>query len=143
MHTPNQSTVYEMTMFDTDPWAYPREDPGFDKIVTQVYNRPYCGQQTGDMYSNDSYAAFDYSEMHLASYALSMFGRFNEESQKWAEIDPIQEWLDKPVPDESTFEGKMELTDYVRSAPRVGVVLADLVKRGELPLGKYILEVSW
>jgi hypothetical protein len=121
--------------------------PSLDSIATRVYGRKYVGQQTGDMLGNDSVHHYDMSEYEVDQLDFDMN---QEPRQHYVDWDPITQqaiyaegvnwfeyWLGL---DESKFKHDFEI---YRQAPEPRYVLADLIKRGELPYGQYLLRVSW
>lgn len=111
-----------------------------DAIATKFYGKTYKGQQTGDMIPNDVCKVYD---MSTEGYVLDYDA---EECYK-----PLQRWLDMKMGDviddtdrwpygEKTVKYDF---DIYREAPMPAYILSDLIKKGQLPYGKYLVEVSW
>jgi hypothetical protein len=108
-----------------------------DAIATKFYGQIYAGQQTGDMISNDSYQVYDFSK---ESYV--------EDYQPEDCYKPLSRWknmkMGDPLP--SRYEPERVVAydfDIEREGPMPEYILADLIRNGVLPLGKYLVSVSW
>lgn len=112
-----------------------------DAIATEFYGKQYKGQQTGDMMSNDSWHVFDLrTEGDVAEYQP-------EDCYK-----PLSRWLAMEMGDEIVEDwygaGKRKkIVQYdfeiYREAPMPEYILADLIRNGVLPYGKYLVHVWW
>lgn len=108
-----------------------------DAIATEYYGQIYSGQQTGDMMSNDSYHVYDFStEDDVEDYQP-------EDCYK-----PLSRWknmkMGDPMPEH--YDPTRVVTydfDIEREAPMPQYILADLIRNGVLPYGKYLVSVSW
>lgn len=130
--------------------AHMGED-SLDAIATRVYGREYKGQQTGDMIYNDSHVVYDMSAEAVEELNSEMS---SEPKRHYLDYDPITEehkyaegvnwfeyWLG--LEEKEIFPGYTDMTDIIRAAPTPNHVLADLIKRGELPYGTYVMSVWW
>lgn len=132
-------------MFDHSEYQ-PEQAPSLDSIATRVYGRRYVGQQTGRMLDNDSVHHYDMSEDEVEQLVFDMeqepkrhYIRYDPHTKEgvYAEgVNWFEYWLGL---DEAEHSSK----DIDHAAPEPHYVLADLIKRGELPYGQYLLRVSW
>jgi hypothetical protein len=104
-----------------------------DAIATRFYGRKYIGQQTGDMLPNDSHVVYDMDEDMVEQLIANL-----EEEREYSGFDSLQRWLDAASPADRSEEIKL-----IRSAPEPDYILADLISKGELPHGKYVVRVWW
>lgn len=107
-----------------------------DAIATEVYGKTYCGQQTGEMIGNDSHMTYDFSTKESLDWYVSR-----------AENE-IQVWLDLKIGDRNPgYYERGEIitsdTEIERAAPAPSYILADLILKGHLPMGKYLMSVWW
>lgn len=149
MHTPKSSTLYELELNDH---AGP---DSLDMIIRRVYDRrSYQGQQVGDMLPNDSYHEWDLSTEEDVEECLLGY----DESGQYVLGGAVQRWLNLPQPvyaetpygDTPTWkggywgEGHQYYLDYIRDlAPNPKTLLADLIRRGEMPYGRYLIHCWW
>lgn len=166
MHTPKQTTLYTMPLFD-------HTEGSLDAIATRVYGKTYVGQQTGDMLSNDSHHLYDMSKSEVDQWVADMKNKRHylglkrvekgtgdyggnhvavyHEGHNWFEY-----WLslkhdpDNPDNEHNPEDGEDHFGEsfkhgfqVFRQAPTIHYVLADLIHRGELPYGQYLLDCSW
>lgn len=133
MITPPQETYYVMDMFDHG-YAF-----SLDKIATEVYGRTYCGQQTGDMISNDTTVAYDFStESDVLEWVDGESYRPAPEHAHFDWANPVLnlvDWLAEP-------DGEFDF-EHERLGPEPRTMLAHLIRDGHLPYGKYLINVSW
>jgi hypothetical protein len=116
--------------------AYGR-GPCISSIATEVYGRAYNGIGSGDE-SNDTYQTYDFStEDNCLDY-------------RWDDGDenPLKSWLALKVGDEvhDTWGSKRVIRyedDIERHGPNPSWVLADLILKGHLPYGQYLVATSW
>lgn len=115
-------------------------EKSLDALATKFYGKTYCGQQTGEMIANDSYMVYDMrTEGDVEDY-------HPEDCYK-----PLSRWLSMKIGDTVedtdrwpygqktiTYESQIE-----REAPLPSYVLADLIRNGVLPYGKYLVRVWW
>lgn len=107
-----------------------------DAIATAFYGKTYCGQQTGEMISNDSHEVYNFTTDEDVQ-------RYREEGE-----EQIQAWLELKIGDPNPsfwYEGQpiTNETEIERAAPSPSVVMADLIRKGQLPMGKYLVRVWW
>lgn len=108
-----------------------------DAIATEYYGQSYSGQQTGDMMANDSWHIFDFStEDDVAEYDP-------EDCYK-----PLTKWknlrMGDPLPQPYDPDRVVRYDfDIEREAPTPDYILADLIRNGVLPYGKYLVQVTW
>jgi hypothetical protein len=107
-----------------------------DSIATEVYGRVYRGQQTGEMIHNDSYKVYDLSTAERVERSW-----YNAEAE-------IVVWQGLKIGDRNPgFWHRGELiTDEIqieRAAPEPPKILSDLIKKGKLPMGRYLCHVWW
>lgn len=150
MHTPKSSTLYELDL-SVGP-------DSLDKIIREKYDRRlYVGQQTGEMIGNDTYLVWDFSdEDDVLEQVNETYGP--DGSGNWVHRDFIREWLDKPEPVVHTgyvhdtpetwkggywAEADTYAMDYMRDAPEPNLLLAELIRRGEMPYGRYLIHCWW
>jgi len=107
-----------------------------DAIATEFYGQKYKGQQTGEMISNDTYQVYDFSGEQLDWYADEYF---DEQLERWQGLK-----IGDPNPSYHYPDGVIKYDfEIEREAPTPPNVLADLINKGHLPRGKYLVEVSW
>jgi hypothetical protein len=113
-------------------------EKSLDAIATKFYGKQYKGQQTGDMMAQSSWHVFDLrTEYDVEDYQP-------EDCYK-----PLSRWLSLEIGD--TIEGGPYRADRVteydfdiyREAPMPEYILADLIRNGVLPHGKYLVHVWW
>lgn len=161
MFTPDDRTVYWMS------------ENKLNEIATSFYGREYNGQQTGDMLPNDSYHLFVMDEVNVAELTHTMKKNRHylglkrvakgtgdwggdhvsvcHEGHNWLDYwlslshDPDSpDNLDNPRDGEDHFGGSFKFDFQVyRQAPTIDYILADLITKGELPYGDYMITVSW
>lgn len=140
MFEPPSETVYLMEMMDH------MGPDSLDAIATRVYGRTYVGQQTGEMIGNDTYVRYVMSEDQV-SYLNSLMTKepkstyigydYAKREGIYAEgVNAFEYWLALPLGDHDDI-------DAVRAAPEPSFVLADLISKGELPYGTYLMHVWW
>lgn len=147
------------------------EEGSLDALATRVYGRKYRGQQTGDMLPNDSYHIYEMNEEDVADYMHDLEqqtlneghylgGRY--EGKEWKNfhakgVNWIDYWLSLDIaPGDSVLSGYHPHSDTEdlrgkqvsqltaeRAAPTIHYILADLITRGELPYGRYLLHCWW
>lgn len=127
MHIPKQKKVYFMPMF-----AHEGEH-SLDAFASRFYGREYQGQQTGDMLPNDSHVVYEMSKENVEQLMYNL-----EEEREYNGIDSLAKWLSAPA-----TEDRGEKLDILRAAPEPDYILADLITKGELPYGTYVLSVWW
>lgn len=144
MHTPKSSTLHELELNDH------MGPDSLDMIIRRKYDRrAYEGQQTGEMLPNDSYHLWDFStEDDVEERVLNTYGR--DESGSFVSMDLIQNWLDAPEPVYPLRtpvywgEAYQYYLNYVRDlSPEPDLLLADLIRRGEMPYGRYLIHCWW
>lgn len=167
MFTPKTSTLYEMELNDHAGYD------SLDALATRVYGQTYKGQQTGDMLPNDSYHVFDMDEERVeelmdnmkekrmflglkpvakgtgdrggnfrATYAMGVNWFEYWLSLKYDPATPYGASSPREWEDARDFTLKYDFQVY-REAPTIDYVLADLITRGELPHGRYMIHCSW
>lgn len=165
-YTPPTKTYYAMDMLD---YSSHRPDalPSLDSIASRVYGCPYHGQQTGDKLPNDSVHLFDMSDTeenmeNLDHWTAEQVERNKEDYAKIkADVLARDGYLPSSlqetyIPESVEYSGGLGMIKYwqelpdgrndfekYRQAPEPRVILADLIRRGELPAGVYLLTVMW
>jgi hypothetical protein len=122
-----------------------------DAIATRIYGRSYKGQQTGDMIGNDTHIVYTMDKdrvddlihsmnsepkRHYVGYNPTTWEGIYVEGVNWFEY-----WLGLKI--EPGTYGDNSPTTVERAAPTPDHVLADLISRGELPYGTYLMHVWW
>lgn len=165
-YTPPTDTLFAMDMIDHSRY---QEDclPSLDSISTRVYGCRYVGQQTGDYLPNDSHHLYDMSDPDENEEGMDPWTHEEVESNKasYAAMKAdsrARNGYDSPylekvyIPESPEYsggrgmikywqelpEGKYDFEKY-RQAPEPQTILSDLISRGELPLGRYLIRVSW
>lgn len=145
----------------------PGTPPSLDSIASRVYGCPYHGQQTGDMLPNDSVHLYDMSDPDENMEYLDHWDEDLVESNKVsyakikADVLARDGYLpsslqDTHIPESVEYSGGLGMIKYwqelpegrydfvkYRQAPEPRIILADLIRRGELPAGVYLLTVMW
>lgn len=127
MHTPKQKKAFFMPMFAHDG------EHSLDAITTRFYGREYVGQQTGDMLPNDSHVVYKMNRENVEQLMYNL-----EEEREYNGIDSLTKWQSAP-----DTQDRREKLDILRAAPEPDYILADLITKGELPYGTYVLRVWW
>lgn len=127
MHIPKQKKAFFMPMFSHEG------ERSLDAIATRFYGREYVGQQTGDMLPNDSHVVYKMNRENVKQLMYNL-----EEEREYNGIDSLAKWLSAPA-----TEDRREKLDILRAAPEPDYILADLITKGELPYGTYVLSVWW
>jgi len=164
-YTPPTQTFYTMDMMDYT--AYYACPPSLDSIATRVYGCTYMGQQTGDKIGNDTHILYDMSDTNENLDTLDHWTEDQVEDGKisYAKLKAdvlardghIPNWLAETyIPASVEYSGGLGMIKYwqelpegtydfekYRQAPEPRVILADLIRRGELPAGIYLIKVSW
>ncbi|UDL16004.1 hypothetical protein QEH42_gp214 [Microbacterium phage Pumpernickel] len=166
MHTPEQKSYLYMPLND-------HEAGSLDELATRVYGQTYKGQQTGDMLPNDSWHVYEMDKENVADWVHGMkekrhylglkrvpkgTGQFGGDYEAiyheghnafeyWLSLrhDPVNPDNENNPQDGVDHFGqsfKYEFQVY-REAPEIHYVLADLIDRGELPYGTYLLHCWW
>lgn len=137
-----------MDMLDYSSFE-PDTPPSLDSIATRVYGREYQGQQTGEMLANDTIHHYDMSEKAVEQRVADQrwgdperqhylgYDRIKREGIYEKGVNEFEYWLGLDLE-----KAKYDFEVY-RQAPEPADVLADLINRGELPYGQYLLRVSW
>lgn len=112
-------------------------EKSLDHIATEFYGKPYKGFAAMERASNDTYQVYDLStEDNCLDYT--------EDHYK-----PIDRWLALNIGDDVSFEwdNGPKIANYQsdidEQAPDPGCALADMILKGHLPYGKYLVAVSW
>lgn len=100
---------------------------GLNDIATEVYGRRY---EATDGDANGTYYEVDATEEYIAGYDLEAFNDVDD-------VETIACWLSKPAVD----WGYRIPEDYFIPGPQVAIV--DLVLKGHLPHGVYLVKVEW
>lgn len=154
MITPKQTTYYVMELFDHGG------PESLDAIATRVYGRKYSGSRSmGDFApGNDSWLTFDMTEDGWAyKEGIEEFDSpttriYDEKTREFLtyKTSPLNYWLGltKEPPSYYSEERKAawdpgEDREIQEQAPDLSWVLADLIRRGELPHGHYLLRHWW
>jgi hypothetical protein len=145
MHTPKQETMFVMEMM-----GHMGED-SLDAIASRIYGRSYVGQQTGDMIGNDSHILYTMDKDMVEDILYNMNSEPKRHylgydsatrTAKYAEgVNWFEYWLGLKI--EPGTYGDNSPTTVERAAPTPDYVLADLINRGELPYGTYLMHVWW
>jgi hypothetical protein len=116
-------------------------EKSLDAIATKFYGKQYKGQQTGDMMAQSSWHVFDLrTEYDVEDYQP-------EDCYK-----PLSRWLALELGDEIVEDWygageRKKVAEYdfdiYREAPMPEYILADLIRNGVLPHGKYLVHVWW
>lgn len=142
----------------------------FDAIASAFYGKEYVGQQTGEMLSNDTYHVYEYATMDRVKDTLwegengefkSTYLGFDRAAMKGIMLEGVNRleyWLslshssdpevythaDNPHEGEDCY-GAVFKHDFqvYREGPSIGWVLADMINKGHLPLGRYLLHCTW
>lgn len=104
--------------------GYPESDaPSLDDIATRVYGMEYVGQQTDECLARGAYD-FDLNGWGYEEY----LNLFDQQFPIWK----------KAHDDGAAY-------DFViyRQAPSMGCVIADLIRREEIPRGRYLVLIDW
>ena len=114
-------TPETVTLFDvSDNWG--DDEVSLNRIASEFYGREYK-----DMYGFNGQAGNDTS--HIFSFLTTEYVRI--ELMEISEVSTFQEWLDAGIDVALSF------------SPQPSIVLAHLIDDGVLPLGKYLLRLSW
>jgi len=126
-------------------------EDSLDAIATRVYGRTYRGQQTGDMIGNDSHVVYNMFPDDVEQLMYDMneepkrhylgYDRVLRETTYVEGVNWFEYWLGLKI--EPGTYGDNSPTTVERAAPTPDHVLADLISRGELPHGKYVMHVWW
>jgi hypothetical protein len=117
--------------------AYGR-GPCISSIATEVYGRSYNGIGSGTE-SNDTFQTYDFRTEDMCK-------EFRWDHDE--DATPLDDWLALKVGDEVTDDwGSKRViryeSDLERHGPAPSWVLADLILKGYLPYGQYLVETSW
>jgi hypothetical protein len=101
-----------------------RHAPSLDKIATEFYGMKYVGQQTDGCLGAGNY----------------LFNFDNE-----SEVEQWGQDFDERYPDWVAAHSEGSEYDFViyRKAPGIGEVLADLIRKEQLPRGRYLIRIDW
>lgn len=161
MIEPKQETFYVMEM------SRYNGDDSLDAIATDHYGMNYQGQQTGEMMSNYSWHRYEFpSEPEVLERLEHWSEKMLEPSEfrkTWTQL--LEEYNGYPpefchpisYPEDREHSGgwgwiklwkefvAKNGDDYEseRFAPEPDVILADLIYKGILPYGNYLLHVYW
>ena len=118
-------SYYSLNESDFD---YPEHGlPSLNEIATRVYGMEYVGQQTDDCLPR-GISYFDLSEDPGSWEYRHYLSIFDEQYPMWKAAHDAG----------STYD-----FEIYRQAPGMGAVLADLIRRDELPRGHYQIHVDW
>lgn len=114
----------EFLVLNTSRFYYPFSAPSLDEIASRVYGMEYVGQQTDNC-------------LPRGNYIFNFHG-----------TEVVEEWCDDfdqhfPIWKAAHDAGAKYDFEIFRQAPGIGEVLADLIRRGELPYGKYLIGIDW
>lgn len=154
MITPQKTEYYVMELFSHGG------PESLDSIATRVYGRTYVGSRAmGDSApGNDSWITFDMTEGSwqyeegIEEFDSETTTTYNEKTYETETFDqsPLDYWLGltSEPPYYYSEEQKAawdpgEDRDVQEKAPDLEWVLADLIRRGELPHGHYLLRHWW
>lgn len=165
-YEPSPTTWFVLNEGHVDGTPYPLpEHLSLNLIATEVYGKEYHGQQTGDMLPNDSVHRYVMDEeavetelwengpvRHYLGYD-SMRGN-TVYAEGISTFDYWQSLSHSDDPSKVTAHSSSDLVDHrggvyrfdfevYRQAPEPRWVIADLIKKGHLPYGNYLLYVSW
>lgn len=117
--------------------------PSLDVIVQEHYGREYNVQQTGEKLSNGSWTHYLMDEEMVQQYLFDGITVIKGEHHWLPHTylmgrEGIEHWLAMDRSDD--FSAKLAA---VRQAPTPEIILADLIDKGLLPHGAYILHCWW
>lgn len=116
----------------------------WDSLVTEIYNRPYSFQQQdgckerGREYINATAnvaEVYDYENKKLPEIVNS--NEMGVSFESWLARDPSKQL------DEQKYDFELGLWWTRNFYPTVESVAHDLVKRGLLEEGKYVIDIDW
>lgn len=117
--------------------------PSLDVIATEHYGRKYFAQQTGDMLANDSWTHIVLDQEMVAQYLFDGMTvikgeHLSDKPTYLAGRKGIENWL--ALPEAESFGEQLRVD---RAGPTPELVLADMIDKGLLPHGNYLLHCWW
>lgn len=117
--------------------------PSLDVIATEHYGREYCAQQTGDKLSDGSWTEYpmdkyDVEQALFDGLTIVKGEHYNDKPTYLSGREGIENWLAMDRSEEHGAQLKA-----VRAAPTPTIILADLIDKGLLPHGTYLMYCYW